>query len=67
MKRIVTNCHGGWVFEASDPVSFSEKVLEIKNDSDRSQVNVENAYDAAMEKYNWENEAEKLIHFYNSI
>ncbi len=68
LKRIVEGCEGGWVFEASSVSNLVEKVEEIRSSSKEEIVRrQENAFEAAMKKYNWDSEGKELASFYASL
>ncbi|GAB5418499.1 MAG: glycosyltransferase family 4 protein [Crocinitomicaceae bacterium] len=68
LKRYVDLHDGGWVFEASNPQDLSEKIVTIQNtDDSEKQEKVMNAYNSAIDKYNWEAESERLIAYYKSL
>lgn len=68
LKRYVDSHDGGWVFEASDQQDLSDKIVEIrKTGEEERRAKVENAYKVAIDHYNWEAEAERLVAYYNSL
>jgi glycosyltransferase involved in cell wall biosynthesis len=67
LKRIVEECNGGWVYTASDSEDLVKKYTEIERDPEEVQRRNQNAFDCAMNKYNWENEAQRLIQFYKGL
>jgi len=68
LKRMVDTCDGGWVFEASNAEDFANKVVEVMESSNAEIVKkTENSFNKAMEDWNWENEGDKLISFYEEL
>lgn len=66
LKRIVQKYKAGIVFKANDVDDFVRKVLGIySNPSSYSDYKL-NAFNAAIEIENWENESLKLLEIYNS-
>jgi len=64
LKRIVLETGAGVYFNAGDPADFARQVLEIH---DKPNTYGENGHKAVIGKYNWNNEAKKLINLYNKI
>lgn len=68
LKRIVEGCEGGWVFEASSVSNLVEKIEEIRGASEEEIVRrQENAFKAAIRKYDWQSEGKKLASFYANL
>ncbi|MCH2224867.1 MAG: hypothetical protein MK066_08875, partial [Crocinitomicaceae bacterium] len=67
LKRIVEECDGGWVFEASNPAVLADRIEEISENPEKSELKIENAYVAAINKYNWELGSMNLIGLYKRI
>jgi len=64
IKRIVEETKSGLVFQSNDSKDFASKVIEI------SQSNIdygENGKKAVDEKYNWQNDANRLIGLYQNL
>jgi glycosyltransferase involved in cell wall biosynthesis len=67
LERIVKECNGGWVFEASSPKSIVENYFDIINHPEEIEIRKLNAYNCAMTKYNWDAEALRLAKFYTEL
>ena len=68
LKRIVENFNAGYIHQASQPDSFTEKVLEIYNDYNRAKEKAMNGFDACVNKgLNWEKSGSDLISLYKKI
>lgn len=66
LKRIVEETRSGEVFTAGDPKSFAQKVKEM-NDFEKLRQYGENGRLAVEGKYNWENDAKRLINLYREL
>ncbi len=64
LERIVNETKAGLVFQAGNFQDLAEKIIQIYKNPDQYG---ENGYQAVLEKYNWEREAEKLIELYNKM
>lgn len=68
LERMVNECNGGWVFEASNPDALAQRVLEIHSaDSTFIKQHTNRAYEKAMNEWNWEREGGRLVNFYKTI
>jgi glycosyltransferase involved in cell wall biosynthesis len=68
LKRIVEECDGGWVYEASSVSHLVTKIQEIQETKEEEvELKIQRAFQIAHEKYNWEAEAEKLASFYKGL
>lgn len=67
MKRILEENNAGFVFEAGNIEDFKRCIRAIKNHPDSVNEKVENAYKLVKNKYNWENEGEKLAKLVRSF
>lgn len=67
LKRIVETYDAGVVFKADDERDFASKVVDIYTNYNILQQKTENAYNAVLEKENWELESQKLIDLYNNL
>ena len=67
LERIVKECDGGAVFTAEDSQSLVDELLGAISDPDGSRKKLDNAYQIAMTKYNWENESERFSEFYKQL
>ena len=66
LKRIVHETKAGEVFKAGDPRSFAQKIKDISN-FERLLEYGENGRRAVEGKYNWENDAKRLINMYQEL
>lgn len=67
LKRIVNESGNGVIFDASDPRDIAAKINSILEDEQLLLNMKKNSLKASYEKYNWENEARKLIDVYRSL
>lgn len=66
LKRIVHETKAGEVFKAGDPRSFAQKIKDMSN-FERLLEYGENGRRAVEGKYNWENDAKRLINMYQEL
>lgn len=64
LKRIVNETKAGLVFKSNNSQDLAEKIIQIYTNPKQYG---ENGYQAVIKKYNWENEALKLIKLYQKI
>lgn len=66
LKRIVKETNSGMIFEAGNPKDFASKIIEMDNYEKLIKWG-ENGRKAVEGKYNWENDAKKLINLYKDL
>jgi len=64
LKRIVEECNCGIVVPSGDFSKMAEAVIELYKNEDYARKLGENGRRAVEEKYNWKNEAKKLLKIY---
>lgn len=67
LKRTIESCNGGWVFEADNPTSCAQKIIEISSANSNEIARVTRARDCASGPLSWEATAEVLSSFYKEI
>jgi len=68
LKRIVNNTQAGFVFEADNPYSLAEKILELYNNPMLGKRLGENGQQSVIKgENNWETDAQRLISLYMSL
>ncbi len=68
LKRIVDEYDAGLVFEADNPIDFSEKVIYAHQNLNDLSHKAENAFNAVMKQNeNWDSESLKLVKLYNRL
>ena len=67
LKRIVEECDCGIVVPSGDYDKMAEAVIKLHKDKEFANELGENGRKAVEEKYNWENEAEKLCELYKRL
>jgi len=68
LKRIVEKLKSGLVFEAGNPRSFGEKVIELYKKPELAIKYGKNGKEATLKgKWNWKNTSKTLVDFYKSI
>ena len=67
LKRIVEECRCGVVVPSGNHKKMAEAIIKLYRDVDYSRMLGENGRRAVEKKYNWKNEAKKLIELYEMI
>jgi glycosyltransferase involved in cell wall biosynthesis len=67
LKRIVNETNSGLTFKAGDPISLAESIITLAKDKKLRKSLGENGRKAAIEKYNWNVEGEKLARLYKKF
>jgi glycosyltransferase involved in cell wall biosynthesis len=67
LKRIVNETNCGLVFKAGDPSSLAQSIVKLAKDEKLRKSLGENGRKAALEKYNWNVESEKLTKLYKKF
>ncbi len=67
VERIVNECRCGVVVPDRDPGALSEALAMLAKSNDMRKQLGDNGQKAAMEKYNWKMEAEKLLALYGEV
>ncbi len=67
LKRIVEECKCGLVFPSENHEKMAEAVIKLYKDVDYARMMGENGRRAVEKKYNWKNEAKKLIKLYETL
>lgn len=67
LKRIVEECKCGIVVPSGDHEKMAEAIIKLYKDKDYARLLGENGRKAVEKKYNWENEAKKLIKLYDCL
>lgn len=67
LKRIIESCGGGWIFEADNPLSCAQKIMEIHQADSEINIRIGRAYEAASGPLSWESTAESLVAFYQNL
>ena len=67
LQRIVKKYDAGYIFQADNENNLAEVVVSIHKEHNSLKDKIINAYKAAFEIENWEEESGKLINFYASL
>lgn len=67
LKNIIEKCNCGICVDPLNPKEIAEAIRYLVNNPDIARKMGENGRKAVLEKYNWENEAKKLLKVYESI
>lgn len=67
LKRIVQDANCGSVFEASNPDSFAERLIEMYRDRAQLERLGRNGRSAALGKYSWRHDATRLVGIYGGL
>lgn len=67
LKRTIESCGGGWIFEADNPLSCAQKIIEIHQSGSEMNTRIRRAYEAASGHLSWESTAESLVAFYQNL
>jgi len=67
LKRIVEECKCGIVFPSGNHEKMAEAVIKLYKNIDYARMLGENGRKAVETKYNWKNEAKKLIELYSNL
>ena len=68
LKRIVKKTNSGYVFEASNEVSFAEKIIEIYENYDKAKQLAKNGFQSAHDgEFNWDALEPKLTSFFKQF
>ena len=67
LKRIINETNSGLVFKAGDPSSLAQSIIKLAKDEKLRKSLGENGRKAAIEKYNWNVEGEKLTKLYKKL
>ena len=67
LKRIVEETNCGRIFRAGDPGDLAKKVIEMTSNEGLLREMGENGHKAVITKYNWENDAKRLIGIYKDF
>lgn len=66
LKRIVSETNCGAIFKSREVQDFTQKVLELKNQSEREKFG-HNGHKAIISKYNWDNESRNLLKIFQNL
>jgi glycosyltransferase involved in cell wall biosynthesis len=67
LKRIINDANSGLVFKAGDPSSLAKQIIKLVKDEKLRKNLGENGRKAALNKYNWNVEGEKLTKLYKKF
>lgn len=66
-KEIIEGSNCGICVDPKNVSAVRKACRDLLNDIKKAQIMGKNGYQAVIEKYNWNNEADKLIGLYNNI
>lgn len=67
MKTIIDKAQCGYYVDPKNVDDIVRAIEKVASDEDKALEMGKNGYQSARDEYNWENEAEKLLRFYNKI
>ena len=67
LKRTIKSCGGVGFFEADNPLSCAQKIIEIHQSGSEMNTRIRRAYEAASYPLSWESTAESLVAFYQNL
>ena len=67
LKRVVEDTKAGRVFDIDNPLSMAEELVWMYDNPDECQQFGRNGHEAALGKYAWKNDADRLVSIYDNI
>lgn len=67
LKRIITETGAGFVYKDDSPEDLAKLLIKIKSDKSLLEKAGRNGKKAVIEKYNWNNDSQRLINMYRQL